>query len=215
MTKLKDVSLTVNTNSVEAIDHAFHKVFDALAKDALASVAKSSDEILSLSKNFLNQDVSEVLEKFNDLYFGESDKTEQTQVNSQVDDIFDQVKSQVDSNEQINISIDESEEATKKRLYLSGVQKQLEGLITLDSGIKEKIMPTIQNMQFEDAVRQRITHLTDGWDLIHDCKSPEDLEAAKRKIADFCCSKHETESYYGKVLGEPAPETTEESVMFF
>lgn len=212
---LKDVSLSVNANSVEALDAAFLKVFDALAKDALNSVAKSSDEILSLSKNFLNQDVSDVLEKFHDLYFGDSDKTEQTEINSQVDDIFDQVKSQVDSNQKIEITIDESEEQTKKRLYLSGVQKQLEGLITLDNGLKEKIMPTIQNMQFEDAVRQRITHLTDGWDIIKDTKTPEDLEAAKRTIADFCCSKHETESYYSKVLGEPAPETTEESVLFF
>lgn len=215
MTSLKDVKLTVNTNSVDAIDAAFLKVFDALAKDALTSVAKSSDEILSLSKNFLNQDVSEILEKFHDLYFGDSDKSEQTEINSQVDDIFDQVKSQVDSNEKISISIEESEEQTKKRLYLSGVQKQLEGLITLDSGIKEKIMPTIQNMQFEDAVRQRITHITDGWNLIRQTASPADLEEAKRKIADLCCSKHETESYYGKVLGEPAPETTEESVLFF
>lgn len=91
---------------------------------------------------------------------------------------------------------------------MSGVQKQLEGLITLNAGIKEQIIPALSSMQFEDAISQRIDHLLQGWKKINDFlhnMTMLDAEPLARELAGICSSVEETESFYRLILDEEPP----------
>lgn len=209
------IKFTPDVKSIDKIDEVFYSIFKDLSDDAINNVRLSTDQIFSLSKNYLNKDLTVLLKRFHSLYFGENNKDQQTEINKQVDDIFDQVSEQVDSGNLQDIKIVESEEDNKKRLYLSAIQKKVEGIITLDSGIREKVMPSIHSMQFEDAVRQRLSHLNDTWEFMKDVENDDSLQKLKEKITNLCSSQEETNDFYSIVLGEEPPETTTQSELFF
>jgi hypothetical protein len=114
--------------------------------------------------------------------------------------------------------IDDDEELRRQRLSLSAVQKQLEGLIVLDSGIKEQVLPALSSMQFEDAIRQRLAHVVHAWwkigDVLHKELTPEQLEEVARELAKVLSSVDETKTFYELVLNEKPPEGQDQRSIF-
>ena len=106
----------------------------------------------------------------------------------------------------------------KRRLGLAGVQKAAEGLITLNTGIKDQVLPALTSMQFEDAVSQRIDHLVKGWKIIdhfiQNHEKTEEADSVASKLAEICSSVEETNDFYTIVLKED-PLKDKKSVLYF
>lgn len=206
----------------EELDVIFLRIFESLSLSALAGAAACTGAIFELSSNYMDKPAFESLRKFYDLYFttGEMDK-KKDEVNANVDDIVATLQERLAAGQDIEtaaIGIDDNEEVKRQRLSLSAVQKQLEGLIVLDSGIKDQILPALSSMQFEDAIRQRLAHVVQAWwkvgDVLHKDLNTEQLDGVTRELAKILSSVEETKSFYELVLNEPAPEGQDQRSIF-
>ncbi|MGE0173473.1 MAG: hypothetical protein AB7T49_11820 [Oligoflexales bacterium] len=198
-------------------DDAFLAIFTDLCEQSVANVADCTRQVFELSASFVSKDASKVLKQFYELYFATGKvQAQKEKVNKDVDDLIDQIQAKMAAGQEITSENVVEDEAKKtERLGLSGLQKQLEGLITLDEGIKERIMPALSSMQFEDAARQRIEHLTYMWDLAVNASNAIDTEILKETIAEILSSAAETKIYYEIVLKREPPKVIEENVWFF
>ncbi len=191
---------------LDLLDATFLELYEDLVKSAVDVAAQATQEVFQLSNGYLSQSANDMLKQFYALYFGDGEvAARKEKINQEVDDLFDQIQAQVNAGGEITLA--ENDEAKKERLGLSGLQKQMEGLITLDKGIREKILPAMTSMQFEDAVRQRLNHLVAMWRA-----RPQVADA--EKLATFCTSQAETAAYYKHVLHKPAPKGVETPSVF-
>jgi hypothetical protein len=205
----------------EELDVIFLKIFEALAQSALAGAAACTGAIFELSSNYMDKPAFDSLRKFYDLYFSSSDiDKKKDEVNADVDDIVSTLQARLEAGESIDEAsgVDENEDLRRQRLSLSAVQKQLEGLIVLDSGIKEQVLPALASMQFEDAIRQRLSHVVHAWwrigDVLHQDLNPEQLEEVARELAKVLSSVDETKTFYELVLNEKPPEGQDQRSIF-
>lgn len=201
--KLEDQSLTVNE-----LDDIFFSIMTELGKNSVEGAAQCTNAIFKLTSNYVDRPAFEVLKKFHDFYFGSQDiESRKNDVDQGVSDLFEQIQSRVLRGEDLS-GVTENEAVKKRRLGLAGVQKQLEGLITLNAGIKTQIIPTLSSMQFEDAINQRIAHLVEGWKKINEFLHNTALLDAgplARELAKVCTSVEETSDFYEIVLEEELP----------
>ncbi len=179
----------------EEMDVIFLRIFESLAQSALAGAAMCTGAIFELSANYMDKPAFDSLRKFYDLYFSSSDiDKKKDEVNANVDDIVSTLQARMEAGESIdNVKgLDENEEIRRQRLSMSAVQKQLEGLIVLDSGIKDQVLPALASMQFEDAIRQRLAHVVQAWwrigDILHKGLKSEQLEEVARELAKLLSS---------------------------
>ena len=130
-------------------------------------------------------------------------------MNKDVDDIFDRVSEAVAKGENTDqIKNEDSSPIEQKRLQLSAIQKQLEAVITMEAGLREKLVPVLSSMQFEDGLRQRVEHLTNGWTkIIRNILIQQDsiLFNIFEEIKDSLSSVEETKSFYHQVLKSEPP----------
>lgn len=208
--------------SIEEFDAMFLQIFEHLGKIALEGAVSCTSAILDLSSNYLERDAIETLQKFYDLYFNRGEiEQKKDAVNASVDDMVAQLQERMEAGEDLSdaAGIDDDEEMRKERLSISAVQKQLEGLITLDAGIKQQVIPALSSMQFEDAVNQRLQHVVKAWNqvgaLLQQKRStPAESEALAREVARSLTSVEETKAFYDHVLLEPAPEGQDQRSIF-
>ncbi len=205
----------------EEMDVIFLRIFESLAQSALAGAAMCTGAIFELSANYMDKPAFDSLRKFYDLYFSSSDiDKKKDEVNANVDDIVSTLQARMEAGESIdNVKgLDENEEIRRQRLSMSAVQKQLEGLIVLDSGIKDQVLPALASMQFEDAIRQRLAHVVQAWwrigDILHKGLKSEQLEEVARELAKLLSSVEETRTFYELVLNEKPPEGQDQRSIF-
>ncbi len=193
--------------------------WDSLMVDLLCEVLNKAQkcandnvqEIIKISKNFLTNEAHQSIEKFHTLYFDDTSAHQSSdQFNADISDFVEQAQQMLASGKDIESNAKEVLSHNEEdRLSLSQAQKQVEALIALESDLKEKLTPIIGMMQFEDEMRQRIEHITQGLKQIADI--PEDKN--ETFISDFvvameklCVSKDETQSFFKHVKKEEAPE---------
>ncbi|HYX35860.1 MAG TPA: hypothetical protein VE954_22400 [Oligoflexus sp.] len=204
----------------EELDVIFLRIFESLSMSALAGAAACTGAIFELSANYMDKPAFESLRRFYDLYFSVDIDKKKDEVNDNVDDIVSTLQARLAAGETLDAvdDVDNNEELKKQRLSLSAVQKQLEGLIVLDSGIKEQVLPALASMQFEDAIRQRLAHVVQAWwkvgDVLHKDLNPNQLEEVARELAKMLSSVDETKTFYELVLNEPAPEGQDQRSIF-
>lgn len=178
--------------------------------------AESTKNILELSNGFMDENARNAVHDFHKLYNSSSaiDKTA-SEVNQHVDTVFQAMVEKMKSQGIESLStedIHESETETLNRLSLSGIQRRLEMIISLDTGITEKLVPILSSMQFEDSLNQRISHLIDMWNEVLQPVHLPGEEAAKslfdslRQLSSKCSSINETADFYECVLHEEPPE---------
>ncbi|EFX60042.1 hypothetical protein DAPPUDRAFT_345681 [Daphnia pulex] len=209
------------TFTLEALDQIFLTIFEQLGKEALAGAVACTSSTMSLSSNYLERDAFETLRQFYDMYFNHGEiASKKDEVNAAVDDMVSYLQTQLSEGKEINteLEIDQNEAMRKQRLSLAGVQKQLEGLITLDNGIRDQLIPALASMQFEDAVNQRLQHVFTIWNkvkgLLHQTPPPSDFTEEARSMAAILTSIEETASFYELVLQEKAPEGQSQRSVF-
>jgi hypothetical protein len=174
----KQKGLAVNTSSestpeamsIHQLDKTFLDIVLNLNATLVAGTSKSVHRIVDLSMNFLSEKGQGALQDFYNLYFAnQSMESQKSDVNKEVDDLFDAIQSEMSNGSasdpsQLDFShIVEDEEKRNSRLAISAVQKQLESLITLETSLREKLVPAMMSMQFEDLVRQRVQRIDTMW----------------------------------------------------
>lgn len=125
----------------------------------VTSIHNSTEIIMNGTLGYLNQAESHAMTQFYELYQDQF-KTivpKADKINRDIDDIVKDLKDKQDKGELLDFN-DEGPTKTE-RLGITGIQKQLEVIARLDSGIKEKITPLLQELQCEDILRQKVEHL--------------------------------------------------------
>lgn len=213
------INLPSKEITLEELDTIILEIIEELSKKAIKGASECTDAVFRLSANYIDRPAFEALKKFYDLYFGEAHiEDDKNTINQDVDDLVEQIQSKIEDGESLD-SVSEDESTKRKRLGLAAVQKQLEGLITLNAGIKTQVLPALSSMQFEDAVSQRVAHLVEGWQLIQKAlfyadQSTEDIDTICKDLAKICSSVEETKDFYNLVLGEEPPEGEDNRSVF-
>ena len=201
-------------SSVVALDQLFLEIIRDLLEDTIHNASEAARQILNMSGQFLNESAQNALRDFHSLYFSGSTEldSEKDRVNADIDTMFDTIAANLQqgaSTEEIRQMIHEDADAKKARLSLSGLQKQLEGIVSLDKGIRERLVPVLGTMQFEDHITQRIRHVIRSWELVIkrlDHSDVMDTLATGEEIASILTSQAELQSFYKLVLKRDAPE---------
>ena len=199
--------------TLEDFDNKFFTLFNALSTSVKRTAGQSASHILGLSSNYLSKEASKALKDFHELYFADAvSDGDKEKVNSEVDDIMDEVLTAMNegkTDQELSDAIQEDESLKNARLAISGVQKELETIISLEEGIREKLMPVLSSMQFEDSMRQRLEHIESGWSkVVSDLHNIGDVQVDQvgSEIADLTSSIDETTEFYKTVLKKDPPE---------
>lgn len=202
--------------SIEKLDEIFKKIINDFSDMIISSAGTSVNSILELSSNFIDKKAQQALKDFRGLYFYNKVIAEESvAINKNVDDIFDQLQEKMSKGEEVDYEETNTESnaaLSQNRMALSGLQKQLEQIISLDENIKNKLVPVLSSMQFEDMIRQRIEHIRDGWSkvLLNQNLSESEFQKVLEEIGESLTSGSERESYYPRLLGREAPKGIEE-----
>jgi hypothetical protein len=198
------------------MDQTVVAILSELGIAAVNRAAHSTAAIFQVSSNYVTKPAYEALLSFYELYFSKHDPLDQQKVdvNAEVDALFEAA---VRAMNQGNIdAVTEDESKKQERLALAALQKRLEGLIVLDQGIKQEILPAIASMQFEDAVRQRLSHITTMWSktFAQLATTPGDVSATElaTEMGQLTSSVAESRSFYRLVLGREAPDSIDQGL---
>lgn len=212
-----ELSENENTDSysdaVKEIDSIFFNIIDDFSGKIMTQARNSTEYILEVSNKFLDENAQNALQDFHNLYFGDSNQLQNTsqQINAEVDAMLDNLQGMMKEGKEISDhAISESEGEKLNRLSLAGLQKRLETIITMDEGIKEKLIPVLHSMQFEDFLNQRLQHIRKMWGKVLEHQKQNDgkleIEQLKDEIKHFPSSVPETEDFYRIVMKSFPPE---------
>jgi hypothetical protein len=197
--------------SVQQLDQVFLSVVLRMNAVIVSETSKSVEKILNLSMNFLSEKGQNALQEFYNLYFATNNiEKQKNDVNKEVDDLFDAIQAELETTgdvSNVNLdSIEEDEEKKKNRLAIAAIQKQLESIITLETGLREKLVPAMMSMQFEDLVRQRISRIDTMWKTVFSLLNsgkPGQIESLKEPGKElFAGTLDERKLYCPIVLGQ-------------
>lgn len=184
------------------MDKALVQIIEGITQLICQTSANCTKEVLKIAESYLEKNTHQTLEDFYALYFSQKTEDDKNQINNEVDDLMNQAQASMAKGETVELQVDPEKE--KNRLALSAVQKELEGLITLEKDLRNKLAPVLSSMQFEDALRQRMEHIEFGWKHLSEKNFDEssyDLELLKSQMS----STEETASFYKIALNEEPP----------
>lgn len=199
--------------AVRQLDAAFLKIFESMATEVKTVSGTAAAQVLSLSSGFLSEKAQKAVSQFHTLYFGSADVEKSKQeVNVDVDRLFDAIQAEVVSGSDdatIAKNVVENQAVKAQRLSMSGIQKELETLIRLDQGVRDRLMPVLTCMQFEDMVRQRLEHIQRAWEAIaggFDDEGILDVEMLAMEVDVSLSSNAERKLFYEVVLKKNPPD---------
>jgi hypothetical protein len=213
--KIEETDEKIN-QSVNELDEIFKFIVTDFSDLIIESAGEAVNNILNLSSSFIDKKAQQALKDFRGLYFFNKEiADESVAINKSVDDIMEDLQAKMAAGEEVDYvenSNGDSSDISQNRMALSGLQKQLEQIISLDQNIKDKLLPVLSSMQFEDMIRQRLEHVRDGWNEIiaNQSKEVDEFKAVLEKIGDSLTSSSEREAYYPKLLNKEAPKGIED-----
>ncbi len=217
----------MSQDSLKAIqkhyDDLFIKIFGDLSADLLKSVQSATQQILDISSGFLNDDISNALNDFHNLYFNNAElDTHKESIDKNVDDIIEFIQNnhEVHNDEaQKVLSQIDNDQLVASRLSLSNLQKDMESLVVLDEDIKGHVIPILHSLQFEDQLSSNLTTVTTAWQYFIEeiyAKDGYDSSAILTSIYDklmseklraiFCQQVLKTQEELGTTLPEETVE---------
>jgi len=164
-------------------DRKFLNIYSDLTSYLLDNVKTSVGQVLELAESFLNEDASKAINDFHALYEADSElDTHKEVIGKSVDKIVDfiQNSSEVDEKKEREM-LDELDTFTvsAERLSYSSLQKDIEALVTLESDVKDKVVPILHGLQFEDQLSQSITSICKAMNIIIELIHAEDKFSPK------------------------------------
>lgn len=194
------------------LDDVFFSIYKEMCQNICRSSAESAKTVLEHSSHYLSSQANKALNDFYNLYFSNNDdlSNSKDEIKDDVDSIFEEAMALIESGGDISeMSLQEDEsDIAERRNALSGIQRELEAIIRTEEGIREKVLPVLTSMQFEDAMRQRVEHLEEMWLLLSaEFKKPEgvNIEEYLNFVSDLPSSTLETQQFYEIVRKQEAP----------
>ena len=197
------------TPGQQAMDGLTLQIFKDLCNEAKANAARSASQILEVSSTFLSKQTHDALSNFHKLYFDEAMQEKKQKINDDVSDLFDQAQALMASGGASAVDgLTEDSERAKERIGVAHFQKQLEALITLNVDFKERLVPVLSSMQFEDAMNQRLSHIDFAWSKTITALANGEItfDGLAREVAGLLSSDAERQLYYPRVLKEDPPQ---------
>ncbi len=183
-------------------DNLSIKLFSQLAQNALNNISSSAGKMLDVACLFFDKDVSSAMLDFHKLYMEQSQLSEHTDtVNQQADDIL--AAAQDPNFSAVEPLTPQELQSSAEQQKLANVQKDLEALIQQDEHIKQRMVPVMQCMQYEDLISNRIQRLISCWEhMVALLNSPDtpDIAQALNTFNDFQSSFDEHKKFYHHVL---------------
>lgn len=213
----------MSQDSLKAIqkhyDDLFIKIFGDLSADLLNSVQSATQQILDISSGFLNDDISNALNDFHNLYFNNAElDTHKESIDKTVDKIIDFIQNNEEAHPdevQRVLSQIDNEQVAASRTSLSNLHKDMESLVVLDEDLKEHVVPILHSLQFEDQLSANLTIVTTAWQyFIGKIYSKEEydpralLTSIYNKLSSeklrtiFCQQVLKTQEEFGAILQE-------------
>lgn len=202
------------------LDDAFLNIIQDWTMMVHEGAASAVELIMSSSGEYLTAEQQKAVTDFHDLYFGTAGVAESKEaVNREVDDLMDAIQAEMASGvPAADLSgIKEDEQAKQARLSLSGVQKKLETIIQLETGLKDKLVPVLTSMQFEDALKQRLERMVGAWKTSLEAlpATADEVSTVAEKIGKSLGSSVEREAFYPVVLKRAAPKDVVDDMTMF
>ena len=202
------------------LDDAFLSIMNDWCDLVSAGAEGAVEMILKNSGEYLSVDQQKAVADFHDLYFSDGDVSASKEaMNREVDDLVDAIQAQLSSGTPVDVSatVGEDDDAKRTRLSLSGVQKQLETIIQLETGLKEKLVPVLTSMQFEDAIKQRLKRMSQGWQACLELppEGPDEAKSMGEQIGKTLGSAIERAIFYPNVLKRDPPKDAVEEMSLF
>ena len=184
-------------------DNLSIRLLSALANNALGNISSSAGKMLDVACFFFDKDLSEALLNFHKLYLENSQlDAQKDDINQQADAIFEAAQSSSSAQQDVNFT----EGSQQKINELANVQKELEALIQQDAHIKERMVPVMQCMQYEDLISNRIQRLIQCWEYmvsVLNSKTVVNVTEALTTFNDFLSSEDEHHKFFEWVLKTP------------
>ena len=194
------VPVSLSSHLIE-YDNLSIKLFSQLAQNALNNISSSAGKMLDVACLFFDKDASSAILDFHKLYMEQSHLCEhKSAVNQQADDIFLAAQ---DPNFSINDLAEHNEHQDTHSEELANIQKNLEALIQQDVHIKQRMVPVMQCMQYEDIISNRIQRLIQCWEyMVSLLNSTQviDINIALLFLNNFQSSIDEHKKFYQHVL---------------
>jgi len=182
-------------------DNLSIKLFSQLAQNALNNISSSAGKMLDVACLFFDKDASSAMLDFHKLYLEQSQLNDhKDEVNQQADDIL--AAAQAANFSSSSLPQDELQTSAEHQ-HLANVQKELEALIQQDEHIKQRMVPVMQCMQYEDLISNRIQRLISCWELMVSLLNSDDtadIPRALNAFNDVQTSFDEHKSFYQHVL---------------
>ncbi len=196
-------------------DRLFLEIFGRIAHRVIQITEGAVGEVMDTAHGFLDSSGKAALAGFYELYFsGREAEQGKLAVTSEIDDMVDSIRAQLESGVDpaaLQLQSFEHSEAAGTRLTLAALQKRLETILTLETGIRDRIVPAMVSIQFEDFIKQMLTRLIRIWELVfsalHGGSMSEDQ--LKEKILTSIRTPAERDHFYGIVLKTSPPAAPE------
>ena len=205
------------------MDDALLGIVSEVCNGAVECAGKAVESILDVSSKFIDGHAQRALKDFRSIYFENSEiRLETEKINSGVDSMIDDLQEKLEAGHdlsELSLAEDiENDELARNRMALSALQKRLEQIISLDDAIKQKLLPVLSSMQFEDMIRQRLNHVVAMWGIailaVQHSESTE-FTATAEEMAQCLTSKGERDLYYRRMLGIDPPESIADQAGIF
>jgi hypothetical protein len=198
----------------DQLDALTLKIFRDLSDEAKANAGRSASRILDLSSTFISKQAHDTLSNFYQLYFGQALQEKRQQIDDDVARLVEEAQALMAAGDVAAMDgLQDDADRAQERIGVAHFQKQLEALITVNHDFKERLVPILSSMQFEDAMNQRMSHIVLAWSRTVEALAQGGdgaLEAAASDVAASLSSDAERQLYYAGVLREDAPQGLDE-----
>lgn len=205
-------------DACQMFDETFLQVLENISNSVIQTTSESVEAIVGASQTFLSSAAQKAIADFHELYFSSNLVGDQkNDVSAEVDDLFEEIQRRIAAGEEHTLTDLKEDEAKKQtRLGLAAIQKELETIITVDESLKEKLVPALMAMQFEDTLRQVLSRLPRLW---HEALSMQDAGAQQTQIietlSNILSTKLERNIYFPLVANTPVPKQLENDGTWF
>ena len=178
--------ISIQESLIADYDDTYLLIFSGLSHYLSNTVESSVEQIIELSHSFLSDEATQAISDFHRLYEANAGiDAYKNSINDQVDELLNYIQNHdsVDKTGELTaLECLDQGELSSSNLSISTLQKDIEALVTMEADIKNRILPIIHSLQFEeqviDSIKQAEIFVGKAMSLVHEQSEKFDSFAA-------------------------------------